>query len=153
MKPIPCPREMSKVELTAEVVRRFGRVRLRVVGSSMLPAIQPGDELMVRRCGPDGLRIGEIVVFTRGGRLFAHRLVAVHASGLLETKGDTIEQPDPFVHPGELLGRADRVSRRGDICRLPASSGFAGRLAAALFRRSISAVRIFTRLQALRGGA
>jgi hypothetical protein len=38
-------RETLGCELAAEVIRSFGRVRLRATGTSMLPAIWPGDVL------------------------------------------------------------------------------------------------------------
>ena len=36
------PYESSRIELAADVIRSFGELRLRVTGSSMLPAIRPG---------------------------------------------------------------------------------------------------------------
>ena len=45
----PCT-DSSRVELVVDVLGQFGEARLRVVGSSMLPAIWPGDVLTIRRC-------------------------------------------------------------------------------------------------------
>jgi len=61
--------------LAGEVVRRFGKVRLRVFGTSMLPSILPGDLISVQRAGLSGISSGEIVLYSREGRLFAHRVV------------------------------------------------------------------------------
>ena len=36
-------------ELAGEMVRTFGRVRVRVTGTSMIPAVWPGDVLVVER--------------------------------------------------------------------------------------------------------
>ena len=153
MEAIHCPYEISKIELAAEVVRRFGKLRLRVVGSSMLPVVQPGDELVVRRCDAQDVRAGEIILFTRGRRLFAHRVRSVRESDLLQTQGDTLGQPDPVVTPNELLGIVEKVCRREHVNHVPSRLTFAARMAAALFRRCVPAVRIFTRLQGLRAEA
>ena len=67
--------------LAAEIIRRFGAVRLRVTGCSMLPLVAPGDILVVhRRTAPD-FTPGEMAVFTRHQRLFAHRVVGKIAAG------------------------------------------------------------------------
>ena len=50
--------EAVKCELAAEVLRSSGELRLRVTGSSMLPAVWPGDELTIRRQPFDAGRPG-----------------------------------------------------------------------------------------------
>lgn len=37
-------------ELVADVARRFGEVRLRLTGASMMPAVRPGDVITAQRC-------------------------------------------------------------------------------------------------------
>ena len=61
--------------LAGEVVRTFGEVRLRVFGTSMAPSILPGDLVSVQRAGLMEISPGDIVVFSREGRLFVHRVV------------------------------------------------------------------------------
>ena len=134
-------------ELAAELVRSTGRLRLAVVGSSMLPAIRPRDVLLVRRCVPGAARVGDVVLFTRGDRLFAHRVIAAGAS--LVTRGDAMADPDPPVQPSELLGRVERVVRRGRVIR-PRAPRLGTRIAAGLFRRSARAGRVLTRVDAMR---
>jgi signal peptidase I len=100
--------------LAAEVIRRFGAVRLRVTGCSMLPLVGPGDVLVVhRRTAPD-FAPGEIAVFTRHHRLFAHRVVGKISTGgecRLLTRGDTLPENDPPVTSGELLGLVTAIER------------------------------------------
>ncbi len=82
-------------ELAVEVLRSFGELRFRANGSSMLPAIWPGDTLHVSREGATEALPGEIVLFERGGRLVAHRVVEVRrpASGARSRKaGDRSEK-------------------------------------------------------------
>ena len=64
--------------------------------------------------------IGDVVLFTRFERLFAHRVISIGA-GLLITQGDNLESPDAPVLDSEFLGRVsverpsivNRVVRRG----------------------------------------
>ena len=56
-----------KCDLAADVSRRFGVLRLRVTGFSMLPSIWPGDIACVSRV--DAYRPGDVVLFSRNGRL------------------------------------------------------------------------------------
>jgi signal peptidase I len=148
MSAVSDPVDCTKCELAAEVLHSYGELRIRVTGTSMLPAIWPGDILSIRRCGAGEVGLGEIAIFTRHGRLFAHRLVA--QSGLrVVTRGDGRDEPDPPVTGAEIVGRVTEIVRRGKSFRPAVTLSLGGRVAAALFRRSASAGRLFTRLHAL----
>src|SRR6266699_1943678 len=54
-------------ELLAEVARKFGEIRFKATGDSMLPSVLPGDLLTVRRESFSEFRNGEIVVYERDG--------------------------------------------------------------------------------------
>ena len=123
--------------LAAEVLCRFGEVRLRVTGSSMLPSIQPGDVLTIHRCVMSSVEAGAIVLFTRDGRLFAHRVVARRNTHLV-TRGDALDWPDPPVRQDQLLGRVVTLTRNGRR-RQPPSLTIGRRIAAAVVRRSARA--------------
>lgn len=102
--------------LAAEVVRTFGTVCLRVLGTSMVPSILPGDLISVQRVGVSEVSKGEIVLWSREGRLFAHRVVACAGSlekPLLITRGDRIRHNDPPVSPNQLLGRVTSIQSNG----------------------------------------
>src|SRR5262245_60784436 len=100
------------IELFGDIILRFGRAKVRVTGSSMMPSIWPGDVLTVERRPVGQLQDGEIVVFTREGRLFAHRVIA-HGDRHLVTRGDTVPSSDAPVSEAELLGVVVLASRRG----------------------------------------
>ena len=98
--------------LAGEVVRTFGGVRLRVFGTSMVPSILPGDLISIQRADLSEISIGEIVLYTREGRLFAHRVMAragSHDDPRLVTRGDRLSHNDPLVSPSELLGRVTSI--------------------------------------------
>ena len=108
--------QSGKNELAATLVRSVGRLRLAVLGSSMLPAIQPRDLLLVRRCGTQAARVGDVVLFTRDERLFAHRVVSTDGK-VIVTRGDALATTDDPIGNTELLGRVERVVRRGRVFR------------------------------------
>lgn len=138
----------SWIELAAQTLRQRGRLRLRVNGTSMLPAVLPGDVVFVRRCDAGAARSGELVLFQREQRLYVHRVVA-RDGAMLVTRGDANPQADVPVQPSEFLGRVVRQLRGGNAFRpLRAPHGVA-RAAAALFRRSSRASRWFSRVHAL----
>ena len=98
--------------LAGEIVRKFGRVRLRVFGTSMVPSILPGDMISVQRADLPGISPGEIVMYLRDGRLFVHRVVAragSHDDPRLITRGDRLTYDDPLVSSSELLGRVTSI--------------------------------------------
>jgi len=123
--------------LATDVLRRFGEVQLRVIGSSMLPSVQPGDVLTIRRCVMGVVESGAIVLFARDARLFAHRVVERRATHLV-TRGDALERHDPPVREDQLLGRVVALTRNGRR-RQPPALTVGRRIAAAVVRRSTRA--------------
>ena len=127
----------AKSDLVAECLRRFGYARLRVTGSSMLPSIWPGDVVHVEAAHPESLELGDIVLFRRGARLFAHRLLHSPAHknlNLFVTRGDALPSPDPPVSSSDILGRVASIvalGRRGNRPALPAEPNRALALAIA----------------------
>lgn len=108
------PRNELKGRLFLEVLRSFGAARLAVTGTSMLPAIWPGDVLEVRRQGVGDAQRGDVVLFLRDGRLVAHRVVERldrEGGNLLVTRGDRQRATDPPISNEELMGRVTKVLR------------------------------------------
>ena len=114
--------ETAGPALVAQAVRAFGRVHVRALGGSMAPAIRPRDILVVAGCNVSDLEPADVVMFSREGRLFAHRLVELRvgpAGRLLVTRGDALWSSDAPVAAADLLGRIVAVGRRG-VFRAPA---------------------------------
>lgn len=103
-------------ELVAGSLRGGHEVRVRVAGSSMVPALWPGDELLVRALALAEPSRGDLLLLVRDGRLCTHRLVdwLDHAGAArLITRGDAAPQCDPPVAPSEILGRVALITRGG----------------------------------------
>jgi hypothetical protein len=101
-------------QLVSSLLRHVGEARLRVAGSSMLPAIRPADILVIRRVDIARVALGDVVLVAREGRLFAHRVVerVVGADEpVLITRGDAHSRNDPPVTPALLLGRVVALRR------------------------------------------
>jgi signal peptidase I len=136
------------IELAAASLRKTGALRLRVSGSSMLPAILPGDVLSIRQVSAAQAAAGDVVLFRREDRFFVHRVLRREAGGLV-TRGDALAAADPPVADSELLGKVVAIERRGRPVGPAATAG--RRLASWVFARSPLAGRLFTRWSA-RGG-
>lgn len=141
--------ESARMALGGEMIRSFGEVRLRVLGTSMAPAVLPGDVVSVRRAKLDEISVGEIILFFRGGRFFVHRVVSVSGApevpGLV-TRGDRLSHDDPPVNSSEFLGRVvsiERGNRKVGITEFGAN-----RLLARLLRSSDRATYLYVRLKA-----
>jgi signal peptidase I len=134
-----------KCELAGEVLRSSGRLRLRVTGWSMLPAIFPGDTLVIERANSESVGKGDIVLFHRDRRMFVHRVSGKSGSdGDLQivTQGDGMPKPDPPVSSCQLLGKVSFVVRDGRRLRLAKSPGLRMRAVSAMVRRSSSVARV-----------
>jgi Peptidase S24-like len=147
MDKVTDPRNELKRGLFLEVLRSFGAARLAVTGTSMLPAIWPGDVLEVRRQGMDEVRRGDVVLFRRDGRLVVHRVVETldsEGGNLLVTRGDRQRATDSPISNEEILGRVTKVlhGNRRKVPRL----NFACRAGAWILSRSEFLTRVLVHL-------
>jgi len=142
-----------KCELAVEVLRSFGTLRFAATGWSMLPSIWPGETLVVERVAQDQVRIGDVVLVGREGRLCAHRVVGVAGepeSPQWITHGDSLPVPDRPVAGNELLGRVTHLIRAGRLIAVPAELSGISNLIAKVVRRSGSAARALVYLNRMR---
>lgn len=133
-----------KCELAGEVLRSFGSLRFRATGWSMLPSVWPGDTLVIERVTADQVRVGDVMLVGRDGRLCAHRVVSVAescGSPRWITQGDANSTPDQPVCGGEMLGRVSYLIRGGKLLAVPAELSVVDRLVAKIVRRSKTAAR------------
>ena len=134
-----------KCELAGEVLSSSGSLRLRVTGWSMLPAIFPGDTLVIEPARSESVGKGDIVLFRRDGRLFAHRVSGKSGSASdfqIVTQGDGMRNPDPPVSSSQLLGKVSFVVREGRCLELAQTPRLSMRAVAAVVRRSSWAARV-----------
>jgi hypothetical protein len=107
----------------------------------MRPAIRPADILLIRAVEVTRVAVGDVVLFAREGRLFAHRVVETHAAPhVLITRGDAHSHHDPPVAASLLLGRAEGLLRHGTagpFRPVPLAHLKAG-VSTSLFRRLVS---------------
>jgi signal peptidase I len=130
-------------ELVTEVAHSFGEVCLQVTGSSMIPAIWPGDVVAVRRSELGKLRPGQIVLYRQERGLVAHRIVHIQGN-LLTTRGDTLWDDDPPVKASDLVGQVLSLVRNGQRVNLRQSSW--QRISASILRHSDLCLRMTLRL-------
>ena len=135
--------------MAEEVVRAFGKVRLRVFGTSMVPSILPGDLISIQRADLCEILQGGIVLFSQNGRLFVHRVVSRSSSlgtPCLITRGDRLCHNDPPVFFSELLGRVVSVERGNHQVKSIAPPSGWRRVMGRLLRTSDRATYLYLRL-------
>lgn len=113
--------------LGEELLREAGELRFVARGSSMLPVICPGDEIIVRRASLANIHVGDVVLFRRDGRWFVHRVRQIRAAmpePYLITQGDALTCTDGEVGTNELLGRVETVVRNGQKRALSPAGAF-----------------------------
>ena len=145
--------------LAAEIVRSCGAVRLRVFGTSMVPSILPGDLIAVRRAGVREISRGDVVLYSRTGRLFVHRVVDQPIAGgtpgldepCLITRGDRHAHDDAPVHARELLGRVVSVERGNRKIEFAVRANAIGRWILRLLLASDRATFLYLRMAAFHG--
>jgi signal peptidase I len=141
-----------KCELAAEVLRSSGTLRLQVTGSSMLPSVLPGDTLIIERATAGTVSEGDVVLFGRDRRLFAHRVITPanrRADSKVITRGDAMPAADPPVTPSDLLGRVALIQRDGKCIAPSRRPKLSQRALAALVRHSDFAARVLVRVHGM----
>ena len=136
------------------MVRTFGEVRIHVSGTSMVPAILPGDLIIVQRAAISEISVGTIVLYAREGRLFAHRVMEFSANAgqaVLVTRGDCLCYNDPMVLPEELLGKVVSVERRGRRVGVNSPTKVCAVALGRILRNSDLATRAFVKLNSVWG--
>lgn len=120
-------------DLVADIVRASGKVQLQVTGTSMVPALWPGDLLTVCSCCPYDLAQDSIIVFRQDQQLIVHRLI--HRNGdQIVTRGDARRRLDKPVVTSQIVGRVEIVMRNGR--RVDPRDSLWQRLIAVCLRRS-----------------
>jgi len=145
-----------KCELVAEILRCFSSLRLQVTGHSMLPSVWPGDVLLIERCDFGEVFPGDIVLYAREGKLFAHRVIGAatdREERRFVTQGDALPTQDSPISAEEFLGRVSQIVRAGK-CDEPASAlSFPNRLVANVARYSTIAARLLVHLHVTLGNS
>jgi hypothetical protein len=145
-----------KCELAVEVLSSSGRLRFPVTGWSMLPAIFPGDTLVIEPARSESVGQGDIVLFRRDGRLFAHRVSGKSGSASdfqIVTQGDGMASPDPPVSSSQLLGKVSFVERDRRCLEPTRIPGLSMRAVSALVRRSSWDARAVVGVHKMGGGS
>jgi signal peptidase I len=141
--------------LLAESVRKCGGIRLPAVGTSMVPAIHPGDVLSIQPVDRKEVSRGDVVVYEREGVLIVHRVVGIFAAPsapYLVTRGDRSLRDDAPILPNELLGRVAYIERGNRRVNTGPLSNRAKQALCAVLRRSERATYLFLRANALWSG-
>jgi len=141
-----------KCELAGEVLRSSGTLRLRVMGWSMLPAVWPGDTVVVKHVESSAVSAGDIVLFSRNRRFFVHRVVATEATAdaAIIARGDAMSHADPPVAARDLLGKVSCILRIGKCIEPRKTPRFSERAVAALVRNSEIAARVVVGVHGMR---
>jgi signal peptidase I len=138
--------------LIAESVRLCGGLRLPAVGTSMVPAIHPGDVLSIQPVDPNEVTLGDIVVYAREKVLVVHRIVRTSARSsepYLVTRGDRLLQDDAPILPSELLGRVASIERKDRRVNIHPFLNWAEQALCLVLRRSERATYLFLRANVL----
>jgi len=126
----------SVLDLAAEILASGGKVRMRALGTSMLPALWPGDIVTIEGTSCHAAVPGDIVLVLRKQHPFIHRLEKrCDDGGRLQwiTRGDAVPQNDPPVAASELLGRVSCIQRNHRILVPRRRLSLAARLLAWMF--------------------
>jgi signal peptidase I len=156
MKPSPQTfddKHAVKCELASEVLHSSGQLELKVTGWSMVPAIWPGDTLVIEAACSDAFSEGDIVLFRVANRFVAHRVVTKNCAlgeSTVLTQGDAVQRPDAPVAHDDLLGRVSSIVRNGKSIAPSRDLRFSERAVAAVFRRSEIAARIVAGVHGMR---
>jgi signal peptidase I len=89
---------------------------LSVIGTSMLPLLHEGDNILISH-DLYTIQRGDILVFKQADGLVAHRVVRIikqqNDTVIYQTKGDNCSHFDTPLFDQEVLGRIDSIRKNG----------------------------------------
>lgn len=104
---------IASSEAVADCLRAGHPVRVRVQGSSMAPAIQHGEVLILEPVAPSSLELGDVIFYQSGANHFTcHRLLARRPSPggiIFGFRGDAYTTPLKWVESSCILGKATHL--------------------------------------------
>ena len=103
---------MKLKDLSQDLLINGYQVRIKASGLSMFPSIGTGDRITISP--QKDVRIGDVIVFNRGGQIVAHKLVKVfEKEGIryYQTRGDSSFRLDQPITAGEILGKVTGIER------------------------------------------
>ncbi len=118
----------------------------------MLPTVWPGDTLVVEGVSSKDVFEGDVVMFSNGHRLVAHRIVAKNGGcqhPMVQTQGDAVPHPDSPVSERDVFGKVSFILRNGKCVEPRRRLGFSERVLAAVFRCSPFVARVVVVLHGL----
>ena len=87
----------------------LGIYMFNIVSESMEPTLEINDVVLVQKCQPTELKIGDIITFKQEDRIISHRILDIDKKGetiKFETKGDNNKIPDPDkVNAEQIYGK------------------------------------------------
>ena len=114
--------EMVFQEVSSELLRLGYSIRFRPAGQSMQPTIRDGEAIMVAPATASKIRRGDILLYSTGESLIAHRVVRIacdkEAAARFILRGDSSVSCDAPVSFGQILGHVICVERAGRSVRL-----------------------------------
>lgn len=146
-------REVLNCELATEILRISGELRFVARGTSMIPEIFPQDLLLVRNAGVESLCKGDVALWTRDGRFFAHRVVRAANPDYRDaiiTQGDALPYADQAVQADEILGHVYAIVRRHACTLLTSRPRLSSQTLAFLVRYSDFGAKWLLRYNTLR---
>lgn len=115
------------LEVSRHLLAQGVCVRFRAGGASMQPAIADGDAVVLAPVSAVAVRPGDVVLYCRGLRSIAHRVVRISRAKQNVTAlllcGDAAEACDAPVRPHDVLGKVIAVEPgecRARVRSLPA---------------------------------
>ena len=140
--------------MAEELLREAGEMRFEVRGEGMLPAIYPGEELVLHRTRMRDVRVGDVVLFLQKKRWYLERVREVLpgvAQPCLLTQADAgVDRREP-VFAEDLLGRVAFVVRDGEETVPSRGDSASQRVMRAAVRHAPGAARGFLAFYRTRG--
>ncbi|MDP2659421.1 MAG: signal peptidase I [Dehalococcoidia bacterium] len=115
---------VDSTALACEILKLGHRVRIPTIGTSMYPHIRFGEVIHIETVDIAGLVVGDIVVYTSGRRMVAHRVIRMRkdAEGpFVLAKGDSFHVFDHPVRAEQVIGKVVAIERNGRTRRLGSS--------------------------------
>ena len=136
------------IETLKESIQKGELVKIKLGGNSMWPFIKNGTNATIKRVEIEELKIGDIIVFSTGNKIIAHRIINLNESSKeITTKGDNRFFSDKKIGSSEYIGKIIFLETGNKKINTQLKSNYSARLSYILtpfYRISFKLAKLFS---------
>ncbi len=104
-----------------DILNKNKKIKISVHGSSMLPFLRSGDNVIIKRVKENELKVADIVVFKYFDKIVVHRIIKINTDTIICRGDSTINNDEPVGKKniiGVVIGRERGLKNKVKVVKI-----------------------------------